>query len=126
MSDTDELVFVPLGGLGEIGMNAALYGFGPERRRKWILIDCGMGFAGEEGLPGIDVARYVLEATLARAVREARVSSGFARDALGHGFHEGQDWLLLHRAHPDWTEEDLRAELDAVSGLVHRTPERAV
>src|SRR5919199_963667 len=51
----DELVFVPLGGLGEIGMNAALYGFGPERRRKWILVDCGMGFASEEHLPGVDL-----------------------------------------------------------------------
>jgi ribonuclease J len=51
----DELVFVPLGGVGEIGMNAALYGFGPEKRRKWIMVDCGMGFAGEEGFPGIDL-----------------------------------------------------------------------
>lgn len=54
-SRQDELVFVPLGGVGEIGMNAALYGFGPERARKWIMVDCGMGFAGEEGLPGIDL-----------------------------------------------------------------------
>jgi ribonuclease J len=51
----NELVFVPLGGLGEIGMNAALYGFGPNERRKWILVDCGIGFAGEERLPGIDL-----------------------------------------------------------------------
>jgi ribonuclease J len=51
----DELVFVPLGGLGEIGMNAALYGFGPPRGRKWILVDCGMGFGGEEQLPGVDL-----------------------------------------------------------------------
>ncbi|MFL4990913.1 MAG: ribonuclease J, partial [Microvirga sp.] len=50
-----ELVFLPLGGLGEIGMNAALYGFGPEEERQWILVDCGMGFGGEENLPGIDV-----------------------------------------------------------------------
>ena len=50
-----ELVFVPLGGLGEIGMNAALYGIGPKRGRKWILVDCGMGFGGEEHLPGIDL-----------------------------------------------------------------------
>jgi len=52
---SDELVFVPLGGLGEIGMNAALYGFGPARRRQWILVDLGLGFANEEGLPGVDV-----------------------------------------------------------------------
>jgi len=51
---SDELVFVPLGGLGEIGMNAALYGYGPKSRRKWILIDLGLAFAGPE-VPGIDL-----------------------------------------------------------------------
>ncbi|HZH12549.1 MAG TPA: ribonuclease J [Microvirga sp.] len=54
-SSQDELVFLPLGGLGEIGMNAALYGFGPETERQWILVDCGMGFGSEEQLPGIDL-----------------------------------------------------------------------
>ena len=48
---SDQLVFVPLGGLGEIGMNAALYGFGPEGRRKWILVDCGLSFAGPRSKP---------------------------------------------------------------------------
>ena len=51
----NELVFAPLGGLGEIGMNAGLYGFGPPESRKWILVDCGMSFGNEEFLPGIDV-----------------------------------------------------------------------
>jgi ribonuclease J len=40
-----ELVFVALGGLGEIGMNIALYGFGPRRKRKWLMVDCGLAFA---------------------------------------------------------------------------------
>ena len=51
---TDELVFVPLGGLGEIGMNMALYGFGPARKKKWLMVDCGISFAGPEQA-GIDV-----------------------------------------------------------------------
>ncbi len=51
---TDELVFVPLGGLGEIGMNMGLYGFGPARKKKWLMIDCGISFAGPEEA-GIDV-----------------------------------------------------------------------
>lgn len=51
---TDELVFLPLGGLGEIGMNAALYGWGPESDRRFILVDCGVTFAGDES-PGIDL-----------------------------------------------------------------------
>lgn len=50
----DELVMAPLGGIGEIGMNATLYGFGPRSRRKWIMVDCGVAFAGPE-LPGIDL-----------------------------------------------------------------------
>jgi len=49
-----ELVFLPLGGIGEIGMNAYLYGLGPPRERKWLLVDLGITFAGERE-PGIDV-----------------------------------------------------------------------
>ena len=54
MASDQEFVLVPLGGLGEIGMNAMLYGFGPKRQRKWILIDLGLSFAGPD-LPGIDL-----------------------------------------------------------------------
>lgn len=50
----DELVFVPLGGVGEIGMNMGAYGFGPERSRKWIVVDCGVSFGGPD-LPGIEL-----------------------------------------------------------------------
>ncbi len=51
----DELVFVALGGLGEIGMNAYLYGFGPEDARQWLMVDLGMTFPEGEDDPGIDV-----------------------------------------------------------------------
>jgi ribonuclease J len=53
-ADQEEIVFAPLGGLGEIGMNAALYGFGPAKKRKWILVDCGVAFAGSD-MPGVDL-----------------------------------------------------------------------
>src|SRR5437016_8027838 len=60
----DELVFAPLGGVGEIGMNLAIYGLGDERRRQWIAIDIGVSFAGDD-LPGIDLilpdVRYLVE-----------------------------------------------------------------
>jgi ribonuclease J len=49
-----ELVLMPLGGMGEIGMNAYAYGLGAEGRRKWILVDLGVKF-GDEFDPGIDV-----------------------------------------------------------------------
>jgi ribonuclease J len=54
MTEQNELVFAPLGGLGEIGMNCALYGFGPAKKRKWLLVDVGVAFAGED-LPGVDL-----------------------------------------------------------------------
>jgi ribonuclease J len=50
----DELVFIPLGGVGEIGMNMAAYGFGPANRRKWIVVDCGVTFGGPQQ-PGIEL-----------------------------------------------------------------------
>ena len=49
-----ELVFVPLGGVGEIGMNFALYGYGPPASREWIVVDVGVTFA-DATLPGIDL-----------------------------------------------------------------------
>ena len=51
---TDSLVFLPLGGAGEIGMNLGLYGFGDDRSRKWIMVDLGIGFTGGT-LPGVDI-----------------------------------------------------------------------
>jgi len=60
----DELVFAPLGGVGEIGMNLAIYGLGHEPRRQWIAVDLGVSFAGDE-LPGIDLifpdVRFLVE-----------------------------------------------------------------
>jgi ribonuclease J len=54
MIDDSEFVFAPLGGLDEIGMNCALYGYGPVRSRKWLMVDLGLAFAGED-LPGVDL-----------------------------------------------------------------------
>lgn len=51
----DELVFVGLGGLGEIGMNLYLYGYGPPDARRWLMVDCGITFPEGEFDPGIDV-----------------------------------------------------------------------
>ncbi len=60
-----ELVFAPLGGVGEIGMNLAIYGLGDQRRRTWLIVDVGTSFAQEENLPGIDLVfpdiRFLIE-----------------------------------------------------------------
>src|SRR6187455_3868604 len=55
MPATHQLVFAPLGGVGEIGMNLSLYGLGDGRKRSWLIVDVGVSFAQEEHLPGIDL-----------------------------------------------------------------------
>jgi ribonuclease J len=53
-SQTDELVFLPLGGSNEIGMNFNLYGFGPPHDRRWIVVDLGVTF-GDQTTPGVEI-----------------------------------------------------------------------
>jgi ribonuclease J len=50
-----DLVFLPLGGAGEIGMNLNVYGYGPPEDRHWIVVDCGVVFGRESATPGVDV-----------------------------------------------------------------------
>jgi len=50
----DELLFVPLGGAEEIGMNFNLYGFGPPGEHQWLIIDLGITF-GDDTTPSIDI-----------------------------------------------------------------------
>lgn len=52
-SDT-ALVFLPLGGSNEIGMNLNLYGYGPSHDRQWIIVDVGVTF-GDVTTPGVEV-----------------------------------------------------------------------
>lgn len=59
----DEILFVPLGGVGDIGMNCALYG----HAGRWILVDLGIMF-GDETTPGIEV--IVPDTAAAEAVRD--------------------------------------------------------
>ena len=47
---TDEILWVALGGVGEIGMNVSLYG----HAGKWLMVDLGMTF-GDETTPGVEV-----------------------------------------------------------------------
>ncbi|MEM8750058.1 MAG: ribonuclease J [Pseudomonadota bacterium] len=50
----EQLIFLPLGGVGEIGMNFALYGYGAPNDRRWIIVDVGVTFPGDD-LPGADL-----------------------------------------------------------------------
>ena len=50
----EELLFCPLGGSGEIGMNMNLFAYGKPDDQKWIMVDIGVTFA-DDSLPGIDL-----------------------------------------------------------------------
>lgn len=51
---SQDLVLLPLGGVGEIGMNCYCYGVGPVESREWLMVDLGVKF-GDETEPGIDI-----------------------------------------------------------------------
>jgi ribonuclease J len=52
--ETNDLLFLPLGGAGEIGMNLNLYGYGEPENAQWIMVDLGVTFA-DPSMPGVDV-----------------------------------------------------------------------
>ena len=69
MADTDELVYLALGGAGEIGMNCYMYGFGAGKDRRWIMVDLGIGFGDMETAPGVELVLPDLEFALAEKDR---------------------------------------------------------
>lgn len=79
-SSQDELVFLPLGGSNEIGMNFNLYGFGPAHDRKWIVVDLGVTF-GDQTTPGVEII-----------LPDPEYIEAYAKDILG---------IVLTHAHED-------------------------
>lgn len=51
----DRLIYLPLGGAGEVGMNAYVFGYGPKGRERLILVDLGVTFADMSSSPGVDL-----------------------------------------------------------------------
>ncbi len=51
----NRLIYLPLGGAGEIGMNCYVYGYGPAGKERLILVDLGVSFPDMDGSPGVDL-----------------------------------------------------------------------
>ena len=54
-NSADRLIYLPLGGAGEIGMNAYVYGYGPQGAERLIVVDLGVTFPDMDGTPGVDL-----------------------------------------------------------------------
>ena len=61
----EELIFCPLGGSGEIGMNMNLFAYGNETNQKWIIVDTGVTFA-DDSIPGVDLIYKALHPPITR------------------------------------------------------------
>ena len=75
----DDLIFLPLGGSGEIGMNANLYHY----KGRWLMIDLGISFP-DDTMPGVDVVLPDLRFIEARAEKlEAIILTHAHEDHFG-------------------------------------------
>ncbi|MFV0358731.1 ribonuclease J [Tropicimonas sp.] len=55
MSGNERLIYLPLGGAGEVGMNAYVYGWGKPGKERLILVDLGVTFPDMDTTPGVDL-----------------------------------------------------------------------
>ena len=92
MAKPDRLIYLPLGGAGEIGMNMYLYGYGPEGAERFILVDMGVSFPTMESTPGVDLIMADPAWIQARADRLEAIFI-----THGHEDHLGALGLLWHR-----------------------------
>jgi len=51
----ERLIYLPLGGAGEIGMNAYVYGWGKPGQERLVVVDLGVTFPDMDGSPGVDL-----------------------------------------------------------------------
>lgn len=52
---SERLIYLPLGGAGEIGMNAYVYGYGKPGKERLIVVDLGVAFPDMDTSPGVDL-----------------------------------------------------------------------
>ena len=89
---TERLIYLPLGGAGEIGMNAYVYGYGPADNERLILVDLGVTFPDMDTTPGVDLIFPDMSWLIERRDRLEAVFITHAHEdhvgAIGHFFGE--------------------------------------
>ena len=85
---SERLIYLPLGGAGEIGMNAYVYGYGPEGAERLIVVDLGVSFPDMDGTPGVDLILPDISWLIAQKHRIEAIFITHAHEdhvgALGH------------------------------------------
>ena len=89
---SNRLIYLPLGGAGEIGMNCYVYGYGPEGKERLIVVDLGVTFPDMSSSPGVDL---IMADITWLAERADRVEAIFITHA--HEDHIGALGLLWPR-----------------------------
>ncbi|MCV2869803.1 ribonuclease J [Defluviimonas sp. WL0002] len=88
MSVKERLIYLPLGGAGEIGMNCYVYGYGPEGEERLIVVDLGVTFPDMDTTPGVDLIMPDVSWLEANAERIEAIFITHAHEdhvgALGH------------------------------------------
>ncbi len=86
--NTNRLIYLPLGGAGEIGMNCYVYGYGPARKERLIVVDLGVAFPDMDTSPGVDLIMADVSWLEARLDRVEAIFITHAHEdhigALGH------------------------------------------
>ncbi|MDH5453713.1 MAG: MBL fold metallo-hydrolase, partial [Paracoccaceae bacterium] len=88
MTKKDRLIYLPLGGAGEIGMNCYVYGYGPAGKERLIVVDLGVTFPDMDTSPGVDLIMADTEWLVKNA---ARIEAIFITHA-----HEDHVGALAH------------------------------
>jgi ribonuclease J len=90
MAKPERLIYLALGGAGEIGMNCYVYGYGPEGAERLIVVDCGLTFPNADSSPGVDLIMPDVHWLQARADRIEAIFITHAHEdhvgAVGHLF----------------------------------------
>lgn len=88
----DRLIYMPLGGCGEVGMNCYVYGYGPPGKERLIVVDLGVTFPDMDGTPGVEL---ILPDIAWLEARRDRIEGIFITHA--HEDHVGAVGWLWHR-----------------------------